>query len=117
LLALVENERAQRSSVSLALKRQLLVDCINSERRSLLFTAHRWPPPQGARNGWAVSLSDDLPWPSGWPSSWSWPPIELVSAHDQSGNTLCTELAALCARNRRDDFDRILSGEPPPKFA
>jgi hypothetical protein len=109
LLASVENQRAQLRSTSASLhaKRELLVGLCNAQRRALMFEAGRWPPPVGAR--WALTLADDITWPEGWPGMWSWPPdTSMAAAYSSPGDVIRTHFGTIRARNRVDDFDRIL---------
>jgi hypothetical protein len=112
LLASVENQRAQLRSTSASLheKRELLTRLCNSQRVQQLRQAKRWPPPAGAQ--WALTLADDIPWPEGWPGSWSWPPnTSLAASMSNPSNAAGINYGAIRARNRPDDFDAILAGE------
>jgi hypothetical protein len=114
LLASVENQRAQLRSTSASLhaKRELLVGLCNAQRVQQLVGAKRWPPPTGAQ--WALTLADDIAWPEGWPGAWSWPlNTSLAAAFSKPSNAVRANFGAIRAKNRQDEFDRILAGENP----
>jgi hypothetical protein len=112
-VATIENSRSQSKNISVThqSKRQLLINLVNAERVAVFRSAGVWPKVVKT-DAWAVTLGDDLPWPAGWPGDWTWPPgafaAELEHADREHNETFRTQLRAITAKNRLDDWERLL---------
>jgi hypothetical protein len=111
LLAGIENARAGKNAIAdNQIRRELFVRMVNAERHRALLAAGAWRRALGET--WSLAVGDEFALPERWRKSWQWPPVgSLVAALDRRGDVaaLRSELLAVRARNRDDDWERFLT--------
>jgi hypothetical protein len=102
-IAQVENARAQirNAGEQLGMKRAMLVDLVNTERRVVLVARGAWP----CASRWWLDTADVFAWPPDWPGMWSWPPSAIAEGYRRDAASFRETLRAVRATNRDDRWD------------
>jgi hypothetical protein len=120
LVAAVENARAAAKSdaVTNEAKRRLLIALCNSERQLALRRAKRWNAVLNEQ--WWIGPADQIDWPPGWPGDWPFPSQSFATQLEHSCDPEALErttafrqwLRSAKAKNREDNWDRLLCDQP-----
>jgi hypothetical protein len=102
-IAQVENMRSQirNAGEQLGMKRQMLVELVNTERRAALVARGAWPCAQR----WWLDTADVFAWPPDWPGMWSWPPSAIADSYRRDAASFRETLRAVRATSRDDPWD------------
>jgi hypothetical protein len=124
----IENRRksAGQGSEQSGSKRELQMRLVNGARRQALIDAGVWADVVRRRERWSLDLNDEFDWLPGWPGTWQWPPSDFKARFEYAKKQLSqngavagsdefrAKLRAVRARNRVDDWERLLSEAASP---
>ena len=111
-VAQVENTRAaiRNAGEMLGVKKEMLVNLINSVRRAALADAGVWADTVRRGERWFVDMNDNVALPASW-LRMGWPLTEIAVSYCVAGDAerFRRELRSIHAMNRSDDWERLLA--------
>jgi hypothetical protein len=112
LVAGIENARAsiKANSITLGQRREMFCHLVNATRLAELRRGGIWHRVVASGERWWIGLEDDFELPRSWLDSWTWPPSSFAEAlsRGEGSEALRAELRTARARNRLDDWERLL---------